>query len=73
MPAPVQARACTQMRRLLRAFTKAVSDLNRIHSAELRALMNGEDVHFQDEFAEASARKEGAKHAVLAHRQKHGC
>jgi hypothetical protein len=35
--------------------------------------MNGEDVHFQDEFAEASARKEGAKHAVLAHRQKHGC
>jgi hypothetical protein len=39
-------------------FTKAVADLNRIRSAQLAAVLNGDGFQFQKEFAEALDRKE---------------
>jgi hypothetical protein len=65
--------ACAEKWRLLKAFTKAVSDLNRIHSAQMAAVLNGEGFQFQEEFEEALGRKEKAKYAVLAHQEEHGC
>lgn len=47
--------------------------MNRIHAAQLRAVMNGDGFQFQDELADALERKENAKYAVLAHQQEHGC
>jgi hypothetical protein len=70
-PTPTGAR--TKKKRLLQAFLKAVSDLNRIHSAQIAALLNGEGVLFEDEFAEALARKENIKYALLAHQREHDC
>jgi hypothetical protein len=55
------------------AYVAAASDLNRIHSAQLAAVLNDEGFLFQAEFAEALERKERAKYAVLAHREQHGC
>jgi hypothetical protein len=65
--------ACAEKWRLLRVFTKAVSDMNRIHSAQVAALLNGEGFLFQEEFEEALGRKETAKYAVMVHQQEHGC
>jgi hypothetical protein len=65
--------ACAEKWRLLRVFAKAVSDMNRIHSAQVAAVLNDEGFHFEQEFAEALARKENAKYAVLTHQQQHGC
>lgn len=50
-----------------------VSDMNRIHSAQVAAVLKGEGLLFQEEFAAAFERKEAAKYAVVAHRQQHGC
>jgi hypothetical protein len=47
--------------------------MNRIHSAQVAAVLNGEGFLFQEEFAAALDRKEAAKYAVLAHQQQHGC
>ena len=65
--------ACSEKRRLLQAFAKAVSDLNRIHSAQLAAVLSGDGFQFQEEFIEALDRKESAKYAVLARQDAHGC
>jgi hypothetical protein len=72
MAAPVPA-ACIEKRRLLRAFAAAVSDYNRMHSAQLAAVLRGEDFQFQEEIARAAEEKDRAKYAVMAHREAHGC
>jgi hypothetical protein len=70
-PAPIIA--CREKQQLLMAYVAAASDLNRIHSAQLAAVLNDEGFLFQAEFAEALERKERAKYAVLTHREQHGC
>jgi hypothetical protein len=65
--------ACAEKWRLLRAFIKAVSDLNRIHSAQMAAVLNGEGFLFQEELEEALGRKETAKYAAMVRQQEHGC
>ena len=55
------------------AFTQAVSDHHRIQSAQLAALLKGEDFPFEEEIAQAAARREEAKYAVLRHQEDHGC
>ena len=57
----------------MREFAKAVSEYNRMHSAQLAAVLNGEDFPFQDEIEKAGRRKDDAKYAILEHRQEHGC
>jgi len=69
-PVPI---GCIEKWRLLRAFAKAVSDYNRMNSAQLAAVLNGEDFPFEEEIVAAADRKEQAKYAVLAHQMEHGC
>jgi hypothetical protein len=44
-----------------------------MQSAQGAALLNGEDFLFEKQIAEATDPREKAKHAVLVHRQEHGC
>ena len=73
MAAAPSAIVCLKKEKLLREFAKAVSDYHRMQSAQLAALLKGQDFMFQAEIAEASDRKEQAKYAILEHRQEHGC
>jgi len=57
----------------MRAFAKAVSDLNRMHSAQTAAIMRGEDFRFEEQIADAATDRDNAKYAILTHRQEHGC
>jgi hypothetical protein len=65
--------ACPERRRLLKAFSDAVSEYNRMHSAQVAAVLRGDDFPFAEEIAAAGRAKEQAKYAVIAHRQEHGC
>ncbi len=65
--------ACIEKRRLRNAFSHAVSDYNRMNSAQALAVMRGEGFRFTEQIAEALGRMEQAKYAVLAHEQEHGC
>jgi hypothetical protein len=73
MVAPGSHFACIEKRRLLKTFADAVSEYNRIQSAQLAAVLNGDGFQFQAELAEAEARKENAKYGVLIHEELHGC
>jgi hypothetical protein len=64
---------CFEKEKLLREFAHAVSEYNRMHSAQLAAVLKDEDFPFGEEIAKAEQRKEEAKYAILAHRQEHGC
>jgi hypothetical protein len=64
---------CFEKQRLIRNFEHAVSEYNRMNSAQVLAVRNGEDFPFQDEIAQAAAAKDNAKYAILAHQQEHGC
>jgi hypothetical protein len=44
-----------------------------MQSAQLAAVLQGEDFPFEEEIARAAARRESAKYDVLAHQQQHGC
>jgi len=70
-PAPICA--CITKYRLLQEFARAVSEVNRIHSAQLAALLNDDGFLFQEELHEALELKENVKYALLAHEQEHGC
>jgi len=55
------------------AFSHAVSDYNRMHSAETLAVMHGLGFRFTEEIVEARARMEELKYAIIAHEEAHGC
>jgi len=42
-----------------------------MQTAQLQAILNGEDFPFEDWIAQAAARREQAKHAVVSYRQQH--
>jgi hypothetical protein len=69
-PTPV---LCIERERLVKAFAKAVSDLNRMHTAQIAAIARNEDFRFEEEIAEADRVRENAKYAILQHREGHGC
>ena len=70
---PIPAVLCIEKQRLLQAFADAVSEHHRMQSAQVAAVLNGQDFPFEEEIARASARREQAKYEVLAHRAEHGC
>ena len=72
VPSPI---ACIEKERLMKAFTHAVSEFNRISSAQVAALLGGSSpiLRFEKDLARAEARKYAAKLAVLIHQQEHGC
>jgi hypothetical protein len=61
------------MERLLRQFAWAVSEHHRMQSAQVAAVLRGEDFLFEEEIARAAAQRENAKYVVLAHQPQHGC
>jgi hypothetical protein len=69
-PSPL---ACSEKHRLLREFALAVSEYNRMNSAQVAAVLRGEDFPFSEQIAEAAERKNAAKYAVLEHQSQHGC
>jgi hypothetical protein len=73
MRAAVSVVLCLQKEKLLKEFARAVSEYNRMHTAQLAAVLNGEDFPFEQEIALANERREQAKYAILAHREAHGC
>jgi len=73
MASPVRPAPCAEKWRLMMAFTKAVSELNRIQSAQVAAALRGDGFQFAEEWARAEQAKLSAKYAVLAHQQEHGC
>ena len=73
MAAPSPVIACIEKQRLLRDFARAISEQHRIQSAQVAAVLRGEDFPFEDELAAAAARRENAKYAILAHQENHGC
>ena len=72
MPASVPI-VCNEKKRLQDAFSQAVSEYNRMNTAQALAVMRGEGFQFTEQVAEAERRKEEAKHAVMKHEQEHGC
>ena len=64
---------CIEMWQLMEDYARAVSDYNRMNSAQVAAVLAGEDFQFQEEIAKAGARKDEAKYAILKHHEEHGC
>ena len=73
MASPSPVSACMEKERLLQLYAQAVSEHNRMQSAQLAAVLRGEDFPFEKELAETAIRRENAKYAVMAHQQEHGC
>jgi hypothetical protein len=55
------------------AFVHAVSEYNRMNSAQALALMRGDGFPFTEQIAEAREQMEHLKYAVIAHEETHGC
>jgi hypothetical protein len=64
---------CFEKQRLLKDYANAVSECNRIQSAQVVAVKRGESFTFENELATASQRRENAKYAILTHTEEHGC
>jgi hypothetical protein len=64
---------CLEKQKLIAAFQRAVSEYNRMNSAQVAAVLNGEGFLFTELIAEAGTRKDQAKYAVLKHQEEHGC
>jgi hypothetical protein len=65
--------ACIEKKRLQDAYSHAVSEYNRMNTAEALAVMRGAGFHFTELIAEAAKRKEDAKYALIQHEEEHGC
>ena len=65
--------ACVEKWKLLKAYEWAVSEYNRMNSAQVAALRNGEGFRFTAQIAAAGHRKDHAKDAILKHEEEHGC
>ena len=64
---------CIEKKRLQDAFAWAVSEYNRMNTAEALAVMRCEGFRFNEQIAEAARRKDEAKYALLQHEEEHGC
>ncbi len=64
---------CGVREELLAAFFEAVSEYHRLQSAQMDALLKGEDFPFEEEIARVAEQRTRAKYAILAHRAEHGC
>jgi hypothetical protein len=73
MESPERVPFCAEKQRLLREFTEAVSECHRMQSAQLEALLNEDDIQFEEQIQDANTRRQKAKYAILAHRESHGC
>jgi hypothetical protein len=63
---------CPEKQRFLEDFASTMSEYHRMQSAQVAAVLNGEDSPFENWINNAAARKDQAKYAVLGHREQHG-
>lgn len=69
---PCRTVACFEKhQQLLVEFSQVVSEYHLMQTAQLQAVLDGEDFPFEDWIAQAAARREQAKHAVVSYRQQH--
>jgi phage-related protein len=73
MSAAPSTLVCFEKRKLIKAFEWAVSEYNRMNSAQVAALRNGEGLLFSEQIAAAGLRKDRAKYALIAHEEQHRC
>jgi hypothetical protein len=64
---------CLEKVKLIKAYEWCVSEYNRMNSAQVVALRNGDGFIFSEQIAEAGLLKERAKYAILKHEEEHGC
>jgi hypothetical protein len=57
---------------LINAFTNALSDSNRIHSAQVAALVRAADIELDVEMQSARKAVSHARAAILKHDREHG-
>jgi len=51
----------------------AVSEYNRMNTAQVAAMKNGDGPMFTEHIAAAGLRMDRAKYAILKHQEEHGC
>ena len=64
---------CIEKQKLLRTFEWAVSEYNRMNTAQVVAMKNGDGPMFTEQIAAFGLRMDRAKYAVLKHQEEHGC
>ena len=64
---------CIEKERLMNEYLTAVSEYNRIQSAQVESVKRGGSFPFEEELAMASERRLNAKYAIIAHQEQHGC
>lgn len=69
-PAPYY---CAEQHRLVRLFTRAMSDYLRLEAAQIEAVVSGEQLCARSEIEKARRRLETAKEAILKHVKTHAC
>jgi hypothetical protein len=73
MSAALSTLVCFEKLKLVKAYEWAVSEYNRMNSAQLAALRNGEGFIFTEQIAQAGRLKDNAKYAIIAHEESHAC
>ena len=73
MPPRSSVILCVERQQLITELEKAVADFNRISSAQLAALRNGEGLMFVEHLAAARLRIDRTRRAIIAHDEEHGC
>jgi len=63
---------CLEKQKLLRAFEWAVSEYNRMNTAQVAAMKNGDGPMFTEHIAAAGLRMDRAKYAILKRQEEHG-
>jgi phage-related protein len=64
---------CIEKQKLIKAFEWAVSEYNRMNSAQVAAVRNGDGFIFGEQVARAGLLKDCAKYALIKHEEEHGC
>jgi hypothetical protein len=64
---------CLEKVKLIKAYEWCVSEYNRMNSAQVAALRNGDGFIFSEQIAEAGLLRERAKYAIIKHEEEHGC
>jgi hypothetical protein len=64
---------CIEKERLMNEYLTAVSEYNRIQSAQVEAARREVSFPFEEELVIASERRLNAKYAIIAHQEQHGC
>jgi hypothetical protein len=73
MPAPPSVIFCIERQKLINEFEWAVSEFNRMNSAQVAAVRNGHGFMFAEQIADAERFKENVKYAIIKHQEEHGC